>query len=128
MLRHLSKVKIEFNPFDHRRVTSALEFLAQCTSRKAKDSNPKCEILVKRRTDDHPPFVAVTYENGREDMMDCATMTAQKMRQTIIEKSEMMETEKLFKDAGLEWPPKIPEEEVALAAAMDQDKNKKKRR
>ncbi|GBG64995.1 hypothetical protein CBR_g48744 [Chara braunii] len=70
-------------------------------------------------------FVA---ENGREDVMDCATMTAQKMRQRIIEKSELMETEKLFKEAGLDWPPKIPEEEVALAAAVDQDKKKKTRR
>lgn len=58
MLKHLKKVRIEFNPF-HAASRSALEFLSQCKARSAVDSNPSCELSVRRRTDQHPPFVQV---------------------------------------------------------------------
>eukprot|EP00897_Mesotaenium_endlicherianum_P006667 jgi/Mesen1/6028/ME000308S05219 len=103
MLKHLTKVRIQFNPLDGRSA-SALEFLAQCNSRKAKESNTKCDVTVKRTTDKSPPFVKVTFQNGIEATMDGATMPAQVMRKRILEQAEMMETEQLFKDANLKWP------------------------
>ncbi|WCJ42144.1 hypothetical protein M5689_022970 [Euphorbia peplus] len=56
MLKFLSKVKIEFNALDPP-MASCMEFLAQCNATKAKESNPSCQIMVKRRTDDHPPQI-----------------------------------------------------------------------
>lgn len=119
LLKHLSKVRIEFNPLD-RRAASALEFLAQCNSRKARESNPKCDVSVRTRTDAHPPFIKVTFNNGREETMDGATMTAQGIRKQIFKQADGMEMEQLFKDAGLAWPVDIPapgEEGAASAKA-----------
>lgn len=111
MLKYLSKVRVEFNALD-KRASSALEFLAQCNSRKARSSNPNCEVVVKRRTDAAPPVVAVTFTNGREDVMDGTAMAAQEIRKRILEQAELMETEKMFRDAGYDWPVIIPMEEV----------------
>ncbi|KAH8951197.1 hypothetical protein BDL97_09G014400 [Sphagnum fallax] len=111
MLKHLTKVRIEFNAFDLR-AASALEFLAQCNSRKARSSNPNCEVVVKRRTDDAPPRVAVTFTNGREEVMDGTAMAAQHIRKRILEQAELMETEKMFREAGYDWPVIIPLEEI----------------
>lgn len=121
MLKHLSKVKIEFNALDVR-AASALEFLAQCNSRKARSSNPNCEVVVKRRTDEAPPVVAVTFTNGREEVMDGTSMAAQQIRKKILEQAELMETEKMFKEAGYEWPVIIPLEEVEAARKEDMEK------
>eukprot|EP00245_Coleochaete_scutata_P018118 TRINITY_DN9256_c0_g1_i1.p1 TRINITY_DN9256_c0_g1~~TRINITY_DN9256_c0_g1_i1.p1 ORF type:complete len:114 (-),score=26.11 TRINITY_DN9256_c0_g1_i1:514-855(-) len=106
MLRHLSKVRIEFNPLD-RRSAAALEFLAECNSRKSRDSNPKCEVVARRRTDSHPPFIQVTYSNGKEETIDAAAMVAQQIRKKVLKDSEGLEIEGMFKDAGLKWPPEI---------------------
>ena len=57
MLKHLSKVRVEFNP--RLQCAAALEFLAQCNSQKSRDSNPKCEVVVKRRTDNATPSITV---------------------------------------------------------------------
>eukprot|EP00271_Cylindrocystis_brebissonii_P011863 TRINITY_DN29847_c0_g1_i1.p2 TRINITY_DN29847_c0_g1~~TRINITY_DN29847_c0_g1_i1.p2 ORF type:complete len:138 (+),score=28.67 TRINITY_DN29847_c0_g1_i1:350-763(+) len=113
MLKHLRRVRIEFNAFDPRN-RAAIEFLAQVGNPKVRDSNPKCEIIVKRRTDDAPPLVHVTFNNGAEEVMDGREMAAQHMRTRISEKAEIMETEQLFKEAGLTWPVEIPAEEVEL--------------
>eukprot|EP00250_Pteridium_aquilinum_P008998 c1836_g1_i1 orf=165-551(+) len=114
MLKQLTKVKIEFNAFDAR-AASAVEFLAQCNSKKAKSSNPKCQILVKRRTDDAPPVISVTYTNGKEESLDGAALSAQDMRKSILKQSEAIETQEMFKEAGIAWPVIIPLEEVELA-------------
>lgn len=111
MLKHLSKVRIEFNAFDAG-AASAMEFLAQCNSKKARSSNPNCEVVVKRRTDQAPPLVAVTFTNGREEVMDGTALAAQQIRKKILEQAELMETEKMFRDAGYEWPVMIPLEEI----------------
>lgn len=121
MLKHLSKVKIEFNALDVR-AASALEFLAQCNSRKARSSNPNCEVVVKRRTDEAPPVVAVTFTNGREEIMDGTTLAAQQIRKKILEQAELMETEKMFKEAGYDWPVIIPLEEVEASRKEDMEK------
>ncbi|KAL5985905.1 hypothetical protein ACLOJK_027895 [Asimina triloba] len=111
MLKFLSKVRIEFNALDPRTAT-CMEFLAQCNARKAKESNPACQLLVKRRTDDHPPQIAVTYVNGVEEVIDATVTSAQSIRQSILEKGQLLETEQMFKDAGEPWPVIIPEEEL----------------
>lgn len=101
MFKHLSRVKIEFNPLDPR-ARSALEFLAQCNSRKTRASNPDCQVIVQRRTDDWNPQVTVTFLNGKEEVLDGSKMHAQVMRKRILEQADFMETEQLFKDSGLD--------------------------
>jgi large subunit ribosomal protein L53 len=107
MFKHLSKVRIEFNALDPR-AASALEFLAQCNSRKARQSNPKCEVEVKRRTDEAKPRITVTFLNGKVQELDGTVMHANQIRKGILDQADMMETEKSFRDAGLEWPVIIP--------------------
>lgn len=112
MLKHLARVRIEFNALDPR-AASALEFLAQCNSRKARQSNPKCEVIVKRRTDQAIPRVTVTFANGRVQELDGSVMHANQIRKGILAQADMMETEQSFRDAGLEWPVIIPVDEPA---------------
>ncbi|KAK2969269.1 hypothetical protein RJ640_021988 [Escallonia rubra] len=90
-----------------------MEFLAQCNARKAKESNPACQVVVKRRTDDHPPQITVTFVNGVEEMFDATATPAQDIRNMILEKGQMVETEQMFKEAGEKWPVVIPEEELS---------------
>ncbi|XP_048330918.1 uncharacterized protein LOC107420380 isoform X3 [Ziziphus jujuba] len=111
MLKFLSKVKIEFNALDPR-IASCMEFLAQCNARKAKESNPACQIQVKRRTDDEPPKIGVTFVNGVEEKFDATSISAQTIRNMILEKGQLLETEQMFRDAGEPWPVIIPEEEL----------------
>lgn len=47
MLKFLSKVVVEYNPLDPRKA-AAVELLAQCNGRKAKDSNPACSVELRR--------------------------------------------------------------------------------
>ncbi|CAM6126795.1 unnamed protein product [Calypogeia fissa] len=107
MFKHLSKVRIEFNALDPR-AASVLEFLVQCNSPKVRQSNPKCEVIVKRRTDDATPLVTVTYANGRVHELDGSVMHANQIRKEILSQADMMETKKSFRDAGLKWPVIIP--------------------
>lgn len=111
MLKFLSKVKIEFNALDPR-LASCMEFLAQCNAPKAKDSNPACQVVVKRRTDDHPPQITVTFVNGVEEKFDATATPAQNIRTMILEKGQYLETEQMFREAGETWPVMIPEEEI----------------
>ncbi|KAL3734231.1 hypothetical protein ACJRO7_023562 [Eucalyptus globulus] len=115
MLKFLSKVKIEFNALDPR-IASCMEFLAQCNARKAKESNPACQVVVKRRTDDQPPQIAVTFVNGVEEVFDGTTTTAQSIRTMILDKGQHLETEQMFREAGEAWPVIIPEEELRQPA------------
>ncbi|KAF3651339.1 putative indole-3-acetic acid-induced protein ARG7-like [Capsicum annuum] len=111
MLKFLSKVKIEFNALDPR-IASCMEFLAQCNAPKAKESNPSCQVQVKRRTDDHPPQITVTFVNGVEQTYDATTTPAQNIRSMILEKGQYLETEQMFRDAGEKWPVIIPDSEL----------------
>ncbi|GMH23198.1 hypothetical protein Nepgr_025041 [Nepenthes gracilis] len=115
MLKFLSKVKLEFNTLDSRSA-ACVEFLAQCTARKAKESNPTCQLEVKRRTDDPPPQITVTFVNGVEEVFDASATSAQSIRSSILEKGQLLETEQMFRDAGEPWPVVIPEEELHRAA------------
>ncbi|KAH0996213.1 hypothetical protein GBA52_020077 [Prunus armeniaca] len=111
MLKFLSRVRIEFNALDPR-TASCLEFLAQCNARKAKESNPSCAVQVKRRTDDEPPKITVTFVNGVEEVFDATATPAQDIRNMILEKGQSLETEQMFHDAGEPWPVVIPAEEL----------------
>ncbi|GAB4839098.1 hypothetical protein Ancab_028626 [Ancistrocladus abbreviatus] len=115
MLKFLSKVKLEFNALDSRSA-ACVELLAQCTARKAKESNPGCQLEVKRRTDDHSPQITVTFVNGVEEVFDAATTSAQSIRSLILEKGQLLETEQMFRDGGEAWPVIIPEEELCVPA------------
>ncbi|KAK6939370.1 Ribosomal protein L53, mitochondrial [Dillenia turbinata] len=89
-----------------------MEFLAQCNARKAKESNPACQLVVKRRTDDHPPQISVTFVNGHEEVFDATSTPAQTIRTMILDKGQLLETEQMFREAGETWPVIIPEEEL----------------
>lgn len=115
MLKFLSRVRIEFNALDPR-TASCMEFLAQCNARKAKESNPACQVLVKRRTDDHPSQITVTFVNGVEQVFDATSTAAQSIRNMILEKGQLLETEQMFREAGEAWPVVIPEEELKMPA------------
>lgn len=111
MLKFLSRVRIEFNAMDPR-TASCMEFLAQCNASKAKESNPSCQVQVKRRTDDEPPKITVTFVNGVEQVFDAISTPAQTIRQLILEKGQLSETEQMFREAGEAWPVLIPPEEL----------------
>lgn len=115
MLKFLSRVKIEFNALDPR-TASCMEFLAQCNSRKAKESNPACEVLVKRRTDEYTPQITVTFVNGVEEVFDATSTAAQNIRSMILEKGQLLETEQMFREAGESWPVIIPQHELTQPA------------
>ncbi|KAL1343915.1 hypothetical protein HN51_017847 [Arachis hypogaea] len=115
MLKFLSKVKIEYNALDPR-IASCMEFMAQCNSRKARESNPACQVEVKRRTDEHPPQITVTFVNGVEQAFDATSTPAQSIRTMILEKGQTLETEQMFREAGESWPVIIPKEELSHPA------------
>ncbi|MBA0648191.1 hypothetical protein Goklo_015959, partial [Gossypium klotzschianum] len=87
-----------------------MEFLAQCNARKAKESNPACQLQVKRRTDDHLPQITVAFVNGVEEVFNATSTPAQTIRTVILRKGQMLETEHMFREAGKKWPVIIPEE------------------
>ncbi|XP_027356461.1 uncharacterized protein LOC113865879 [Abrus precatorius] len=115
MLKFLSRVKIEFNALDPR-MASCMEFLAQCNSRKAKESNPACEVEVKRGREERPPQITVTFVNGVEQVFDATSTPAQTIRSMILEKGQLLETEQMFREAGESWPVIIPNEELSQHA------------
>ncbi|CAL9079050.1 unnamed protein product [Musa textilis] len=111
MLKFLSKVRVEYNALDPRKA-ACVEILAQCNARKAKESNPSCQVELQRRTDDSPPRIAVTYVNGVEEIIDATGIPAQAIRQRIFDRGQLLETEQMFREAGEPWPVLIPEEEI----------------
>ncbi|GMH13661.1 hypothetical protein Nepgr_015502 [Nepenthes gracilis] len=116
MLKFLSKVKLEFNALESCS-GACLEILSQCTAaRKDKESNPTCQLEVKRHTDNRPPQITVTFVNGEEVVFDAAATSAQSIHSSILEKGQLLETEKMFRDAGEAWPVIIPEEELHQTA------------
>ncbi|XP_073314794.1 uncharacterized protein [Primulina huaijiensis] len=113
MLKFLSNVRIEFNALDPR-IISCVEFLAQCNAHKTKESNPSCQVQVKRRIDDFPPKkITVTFVNGVEETFEATSTPAQKICNLILEKGQFLETEQMFREAGEKWPVIIPKEEIS---------------
>ncbi|KAG0513727.1 hypothetical protein BDA96_10G127200 [Sorghum bicolor] len=106
MLKFLSKVVVEYCPLDPRKA-AAVELLAQCNGRKAKDSNPPTLP---------PPRVLVTYLNGAEEAIIAAEgATAQSIREQILARGRLIDTEQMFRDGGEKWPVVIPEEELGMS-------------
>jgi large subunit ribosomal protein L53 len=126
MLKFLSKVVVEYCPLDSRKA-AAVELLAQCNGRKAKDSNPACSIELRRLPSPPaaeeptppklpPPRILVTYLNGTEESFVAADgATAQGIREQILARSRLIETEQMFRDGGEKWPVVIPEEELTMS-------------
>ncbi|KAL1372985.1 hypothetical protein AAHE18_01G241700 [Arachis hypogaea] len=82
----------------------------------ARESNPACQVEVKRRTDEHPPQITVTFVNGVEQAFDATSTPAQSIRTMILEKGQTLETEQMFREAGESWPVIIPKEELSQPA------------
>ncbi|WVZ76850.1 hypothetical protein U9M48_024777 [Paspalum notatum var. saurae] len=127
MLKFLSKVVVEYCPLDPRKA-AAVELLAQCNGRKAKDSNPACSVELRRlpspppSTDANtqpplpPPRILVTYLNGAEEAIVAAEgATAQGIRDQILARGRLIDTEQMFRDGGEKWPVVIPEEELGMS-------------
>ncbi|KAM3254255.1 hypothetical protein ACQJBY_048028 [Aegilops geniculata] len=124
MLKFLSRVVVEYNPLDPRKA-AAVELLAQCNGRKAKDSNPTYSVELRRLPSpaaaEDPkaqplPRVLVTYLNGAEEAFVAVDgATAQGMRDQILARGRLLETEQLFGEAGEKWPVVIPEEELGMS-------------
>ncbi|GKV20860.1 hypothetical protein SLEP1_g30912 [Rubroshorea leprosula] len=77
-----------------------MEFTAQCNARKAKESNPACQVQMKRRTDNRPRKITVTFVNGVEEVFDATSIPAQTIRNMILDKGLLLETEQMFCEAG----------------------------
>ncbi|KAG2585580.1 hypothetical protein PVAP13_6KG399850 [Panicum virgatum] len=123
MLKFLSKVVVEYCPLDPRKA-AAVELLAQCNGRKAKDSNPACSVELRRLPappasadpKPQPPRVLVTYLNGAEEAVVAAEgATAQGIRDQILARGRLIDTEQMFRDGGETWPVVIPEEELGMS-------------
>jgi large subunit ribosomal protein L53 len=127
MLKFLSKVVVEYCPLDPRKA-AAVELLAQCNGRKAKDSNPACSVELRRLPSPAPstdlksqptlppPRVLVTYFTGAEEAIVFAEgATAQGIRDQIVARGRLIDTEKMFRDGGEKWPVVIPEEELGMS-------------
>jgi large subunit ribosomal protein L53 len=127
MLKFLSKVVVEYCPLDPRKA-AAVELVAQCNGRKAKDSNPACSVELRRlpspplSTDPKsqptlpPPRVLVTYLNGAEEAIIAAEgATAQGIRDQILARGRLIDTEQMFRDGGEKWPVLIPKEELGMS-------------
>lgn len=112
MLKFLSKVVIQYNALDPRKA-ACVELLAQCNARKAKESNPACVVELHRLPDAALlPRVIVTYVNGVEEAIDASSTPAQVIKQQILDRGQLLETEQMFREAGEPWPVVIPVEEI----------------
>jgi large subunit ribosomal protein L53 len=123
MLKFVSRVVVEYCPLDPRKA-AAVEILAQCNGRKAKDSNPACSVELRRLpapppstgAEPQPPRVLVTYLTGAEEAIVAAEgATAQGIRDQILARGRLIDTEQLFRDGGEKWPVVIPEEELGMS-------------
>ncbi|GLT75295.1 hypothetical protein SLA2020_470290 [Shorea laevis] len=77
-----------------------MEFMAQCNARKAKESKPACQVQMKRWTDNQPPKITVTFVSGVEEVFDATSIPAQTIRNMILDKGLLLETEQMFREAG----------------------------
>jgi len=101
-LRHLKRVRVQFNPFDSR-VAAAREFLSRVTAPKAYKSNPECKVEPRVRNDDAPPVVFVEFTNGATDQFNVHRMTVNDILERISSVSKQIETKASLKEAGLKF-------------------------
>jgi large subunit ribosomal protein L53 len=98
-LRHLKRVRVQFNPLDPR-CTAAREFLSRLTSAKAIASNPECSIEPRVRNDDAPPVVGVEFASGQKDQFNVHRMTVNDIERRIKNVSDQLAVEQALGDAG----------------------------
>jgi large subunit ribosomal protein L53 len=101
-LRHLKRVRVQFNPFDPR-CTAAREFISRITTPKAFASNPDCSVEPRVRNDDAPPVVAVEFSNGKVDQFNVHRMNVEEIVGRIRSVSEQMAVRTSLKEAGLDF-------------------------
>ncbi|KAJ8446539.1 hypothetical protein Cgig2_019692 [Carnegiea gigantea] len=122
MLKYLTRVRMVMNPLDPRAV-ACKELLAQFQRSKSNPSDHQCDVQINRRTDDCPPQIRVTFINGVEEEFDLASDSAQSIRQRILERGMLFQTEQMFCDHGLPWPVVIPDDELQQIPASFKTKN-----
>ena len=101
-LRHLKRVRVQFNPADSRCV-AAREFLARVTAPAAYKSNPECSVEPRVRDDDAPPVVAVEFASGAKDQFNVHRMTVDDISRRIKNVSDQMAVRASLKEAGLDF-------------------------
>ena len=58
----------------------------------------------------------MTYLNGAEEAIIAAEgATAQSIREQILARGRLIDTEQMFRDGGEKWPVVIPEEELGMS-------------
>ena len=82
-----------------------------CNARKAKESNPSCQVQVKR-TDNELPKIHVTVVNGIEEVFDATSTPTQTTGTMILEKGQMLQPESMFGEAGGFRPVIIPDNKL----------------
>mmetsp|Transcript_37697 Transcript_37697/g.45470 ORF Transcript_37697/g.45470 Transcript_37697/m.45470 type:complete len:147 (-) Transcript_37697:115-555(-) len=101
-ISHLTKIRIQWNPFDNGRgVTCVRQFLQSCGTRKAQAANPKCQVLPKTRTDNQPPVIELTFNNGKVDVLDCTGLKVDDVFEHMKVRIQEEEVKELFEDLGL---------------------------
>ena len=99
-LAQLKSVHVQFNSAD--RASSAVrELLARLSAPKTIETNPKCAMSYKLRIDDQPPVVAVEFNNGFKDVINCRLLSCQEILNKIQQRSEELDTQAVLKQAGL---------------------------
>ena len=99
-LRHLKRVRVQFNPLDPRS-TAAREFLARVTTAKAAKSNPECAVEPRVRNDAAPPVVAVEFASGARDIVHGHAMDVKLIARRIKTVSDQMAVKQSLAEAGL---------------------------
>ncbi|AQK69839.1 hypothetical protein ZEAMMB73_Zm00001d015973 [Zea mays] len=108
MLKFLSKVVVEYCPLDPR-ATAARPRTPTRLARSSSAASPPQPTLP-------PPRVLVTYFTGAEEAIVFAEgATAQGIRDQIVARGRLIDTEKMFRDGGEKWPVVIPEEELGMS-------------
>jgi hypothetical protein len=129
-LAQIKSIHVQFNAADAAS-RAVREFLSRCTTAKALESNPKCDITHKLRIDAQPPVVALEYGaclrprvgaprrcsrgaalicaralpaavSGVKDLINCKALSCQDIIQRVQQRTEEMDTKALLKAAGLD--------------------------
>ncbi|PUZ52574.1 hypothetical protein GQ55_6G281800 [Panicum hallii var. hallii] len=87
-------------------------------------SNQACSVELRRLPTPpasadpkpQPPRVLVTYLNGAEEAIVAAEgATAHGIRDQILARGRLIDTEQMFRDGEEKWPVVIPEEELGMS-------------
>ncbi|KAI4962719.1 hypothetical protein ZWY2020_025896 [Hordeum vulgare] len=135
MLKFLSRVVVEYNPLDPRKA-AAVELLAQCNGRKAKDSNPTCSVELRRPavprprpTTPRPSRPARPHhlpQRRREAFVAADGATAQGMRDQILARSRLLEPSSSSARPGRSGPSSSPRRSSACHSLGSSQKKARK--